>query len=452
MVNYNALYTKYLMDKYGVSWFKFDETVTSTVLDSKGTNTSTVTGTSIVSGVSGNARSFDGAGLIQLNSRVIPLGRKSIRFKFKRNGNPLSDEYIISNELGSSGNHGDRISVTGNTGLITWVSCKGTSGVFRLAFSSPNSVCDNQWHDILLTWDGTTNTNTAKIYVDDMKNPVATSTATAIETTAQSTNLVIGASSLSNARLYFTGLIDELEIYNEVVVPIMSKILLSYGDKVVSVKQGSPQENLVPAMTNYTIPSGTVEASTTYSSYYAWKAFDRVNDSYGWLSNAITGWLKYTFPLAILVQAYTIKSGDNSTTRTPKTWTFEGSNDGTNWTVLDTRTNETNWSTGERRSYVFKNKTKFLSYRINVTSNNGDTSYVSIGEMEMMELGASTLKLLTNSDESTFLKEGIDIGNLSEIADKIKLYRSNSSTLASGKTFEHTIDMSKRRVDKITLG
>ncbi|WP_340016436.1 discoidin domain-containing protein [Paenibacillus sp. FSL K6-1318] len=244
--------------------------------------------------------------------------------------------------------------------------------------------------------------------------------------------------------------IDEngnLSEYKELV----SKILLSSGDKVVSIRQGSPQENLVPAMTNYTLPSGTVEASSTYSSYYAWKAFDKVNDSYGWLSNGITGWLKYTFPLESLVQAYTIKSGDNSTTRTPKSWTFEGSNDGSSWTVLDSRVNETNWSTGEKRTYVFKNITKFLMYRINVTSNNGDTSYVSIGEMEMMELGLSTLKFLPNNNETTFSNEGMQIGNLSELADKIKIYASNSVALSSGKIFEHTINMSKRRVDKIML-
>ena len=35
----------------------------------------------------------------------------------------------------------------------------------------------------------------------------------------------------------------------------------------------------------------------------------------------------------------------NTEQRPPKSWTFEGSNDGNNWTILDTRTNENTWST-----------------------------------------------------------------------------------------------------------
>lgn len=456
MVNYNALYAKYLMDRYGVAWFKFDETVTSTVFDSKGSNTSTVTGTSIVSGVSGNARSFNGASLIQLNSRVIPLGRKSIRFKFKRNGNPLSDEYIISNELGSSGSHGDRISVTANTGLMTWVSCRGTAGSFRLAFSSTNSVCDNQWHDILLTWDGTINSNAAKIYVDDMVTPVAIATATAIETVTQSANLVIGASSLTNARLFFTGQLDEFEVYNEVIDPIMSKILLSSGDKYYSTTQPLLKEN--PPMTSNTAPSGLASASTSYDvSTGPYYAFRRIPTGQGWRTNNLkSGWLQYDFGSGkeIAVNSYTISLTyfDSIPAGSPKNWTFEGSNTGSfsgDQKILDSKANY--HFTEITTVFTIKNKESFRYYRLNISENNGGT-WLYISDLILQELPLRKLVEKDDLDENTYLSSEPDNFQLNKLFEETISVTTKINTLGLGKTFEHTIDMSKRRVDKITLG
>lgn len=42
------------------------------------------------------------------------------------------------------------------------------TGSFQLSFYG---IDDSQWHDVLFTWDGTTNANGAKLYIDDMVNP-----------------------------------------------------------------------------------------------------------------------------------------------------------------------------------------------------------------------------------------------------------------------------------------
>ena len=69
----------------------------------------------------------------------------------------------------------------------------------------------------------------------------------------------------------------------------------------------------------------------------------------------------------------------------PTQWTFEGSNDASSWTVLDTQT-ETHDPSGTitSKAYEFTNSTAFRYYRINITAVNGDNSLI-LFEVEMME-------------------------------------------------------------------
>ena len=71
-------------------------------------------------------------------------------------------------------------------------------------------------------------------------------------------------------------------------------------------------------------------------------------------------------------------STDTYPGRTPKTWTFEGSNDDSAWTVLDTQTNFTAWTRWERVAFTTTNTTAYKWYRINVTVNQGD-AYTGVG-------------------------------------------------------------------------
>ena len=56
---------------------------------------------------------------------------------------------------------------------------------------------------------------------------------------------------------------------------------------------------------------------------------------------------------------------------TPKNWTVDWSDDGTNWTTLQAFTNETDWFTREKRTYTLSGATSHPYWRVNVTANNG---------------------------------------------------------------------------------
>src|SRR3989338_763252 len=181
------------------------------VADSSGNgNTGTPTGTSVVSGKFGNARSFNGVSdYIQIGSRVTPLGAKTYEFWIKTT-HPTggTTRAMFDNLGGTSANHGDAFSIS--SGKIYWASYKGVGGDDRFIVSGNTLINDGNWHHIAGTWDGTTNSNAVKVYVDGVQD--ATGTADSTESTTQSFNLRIGASNEPSG--YFPGTLDEVRISN----------------------------------------------------------------------------------------------------------------------------------------------------------------------------------------------------------------------------------------------
>lgn len=165
--------------------------------------------------------------------------------------------------------------------------------------------------------------------------------------------------------------------------------------------------NAIPAMTSNTAPSGIASASSENGSYQAWKAFDKVTGVYGWTSTATTAWIKYEFPKPIAIKKYSLKS-DQYPNRTPKNWTFEGSNDGSNWIVIDTIVGQTAWGVNAVRTFETNNTTQYKMYRINVTANNGDTASVSIDEIEMFEIVYEYKALLQSNSKAYSTQNNLD--------------------------------------------
>lgn len=212
--------TKDNMDRCGIAWFKFDE-ASGNSLDSKGSFVGTNNNTTVVAGVSGNARSFNGTtSFIQFNNKVIPLGKKSIRFKFK---GTTTNPYVVATTNGSSGVSGFRVAISATA--ITTQFVQGT--VIQNHVYNTN-LLDNVWHDILITWDGTTNANAVKMYIDDMLTPKHTGTNSVTETTAYAYNLTLFRQP-EFAGNFGTGAIDELEIYNDVISVAPDKTLVFHN-------------------------------------------------------------------------------------------------------------------------------------------------------------------------------------------------------------------------------
>lgn len=133
---------------------------------------------------------------------------------------------------------------------------------------------------------------------------------------------------------------------------------------------------------------GTASASGSYGTgYEADKAFDN-NLPTSWATPMYTSsdWLSYDFGsgLSKIITEYTFQL-DASSSTLPTAWSFEGSADGSTWTVLHSLTGQS-LSTGTKYTYTFTNSTAYRYYRLNITSK----SYYSpmyFAEVEM--IGAS---------------------------------------------------------------
>lgn len=226
---------------------------------------------------------------------------------------------------------------------------------------------------------------------------------------------------------------------------ILNKYLIQTRDNNLFTVSGGNEytENLIPIMTSNTTPSGIASASSIHTTNYdAWEAFDKIKTNcWSTLSNS-TGWIKYEFSEPQKISKYTILSA-GSVARCPKNWTFEGSNDGVNWTVLDTRTNITVWSGTVKNEFVFNNTNLYIAYRINISANNGDTSYLQIAEMEMMgNFNYELDRLQGTLSDVLFINRGVTDPTIinNQTPTKKGVYALDKGTLGTGKQFEINLE------------
>jgi hypothetical protein len=113
-------------------------------------------------------------------------------------------------------------------------------------------------------------------------------------------------------------------------------------------------------------------------------AFDNNVATY-WLSATnLPRWVKYQLPTAKTVIAYGIYTYNN-TDYVVFDWTLAGSNNGTDWTTLDTVTN--GFTSGQISTWGYFNvdtPASYLYYRLTVTRNNGGTR-VAINELGLYD-------------------------------------------------------------------
>lgn len=144
----------------------------------------------------------------------------------------------------------------------------------------------------------------------------------------------------------------------------------------------------IPKMTGNTQPSGIVNAGSDTSN--AWKGFDQdaPTPTTFWAGTGVgsgTSWLSYQFTAAKTIKRYYIyRTAQNMK---PTSWTFEGSNDGSAWTILETVT--ANALNTPYLSGILPNTTAYLYYRINITAVTSGT-VANIYQFEMTESTATT--------------------------------------------------------------
>lgn len=132
-------------------------------------------------------------------------------------------------------------------------------------------------------------------------------------------------------------------------------------------------------------PDGLKEYAFDNSTNTSW--FDLAN------ANPATraSWIQYKLSAnSYVVTEYTITSADHAPERDPKDWELLGSNNGTEWTTLDTRTNELFSERLQKKSYTFTNVAAYAYYRLQIKSvnNPGTAAGVQLAELEILGIPA----------------------------------------------------------------
>lgn len=236
------------------------------------------------------------------------------------------------------------------------------------------------------------------------------------------------------------------------------KFLISSAGNYYSVNMSNIDKNLITPLISNAASAGIVSSSNSSTSA-AWTAFNGSKVDNGWVidlrNEPKTQWLSYKFPSPNVINKYTVTFSFTALDAAPKSWTFEGSNNGTDWVVLDTRTHETNWSQYQTREYVFYNKKAYMYYRIYVSDNNGGLYQIFISEIEMMQTNSTTIDLVTQApNEDDFIKFGIDKGttiDLSRTLDTKSFLVRNGTNLGTGKVYTSQYDTTNMTIKKIMI-
>ncbi|PIH56945.1 SPRY domain-containing protein [Paenibacillus sp. LK1] len=230
-----------------------------------------------------------------------------------------------------------------------------------------------------------------------------------------------------------------------------NKILLSSGDnKYYGSTEYVYTENLIPQLTSDTSTVGTAIASSVNSATYAaWKAFDR-DISTRWASIVTSAsYVGFAFLEPKKIIKYTIACNAQKSLD----WTFDAYSEISNtWVTLHQVTGITWSNDAEVKEFVFSNENFYKQYRINTTRTS--VAGPSISSIEMMEQKSIVVSIIetVSLDERTIMKYGSTNFPFNSKSERKRHILLNNKSYNSGKNFEHTIDMSKRRVDKIILG
>ncbi len=164
--------------------------------------------------------------------------------------------------------------------------------------------------------------------------------------------------------------------------PVQIKVTTSKGS-VVELEKFATTEGVVTNVTNLVKSSVSKDNGGGPSANEgSLKIIDNNVETTLYLSGwGGSWWMQFEFPSATVIKYYGIGSGNDSPDRDPKVWALQGSNDGLNWTDVDTRTlNDTFYKqAGDKYKQMFyyavANPQAFVHYRYNVTSNFGSGDF-----------------------------------------------------------------------------
>lgn len=276
----------------------------------------------------------------------------------------------------------------------------------RGSVTSTNTYNNNTWYHYAAVRQGRTITQ----YINGIADGSFTLSASDLDTQLGATaRLRIGGSGNgTTAGESFVGYLDDVRITNGIArytsnftVPVLPFTPVEYPPSALS---GTASNVVTTTLSSQLYGNGVYVAScgpNRWSTFGAGMGFDKAQalNNNMWATNSstynsstglydtslaagVTGgvqttagvngeWLQIQLPIPIVLTKYTLTGRDtNAYIQNPRNWTVFASNDGSSWTVIDTRSNVTAWASVAYGivNYTITNSNPYLYYRIVVTA------------------------------------------------------------------------------------
>jgi hypothetical protein len=117
-----------------------------------------------------------------------------------------------------------------------------------------------------------------------------------------------------------------------------------------------------------------------------------------------TAWVKWQGTQTLKAVSYALTSANDAAERDPKNWTLSGSNDGTNWTTLDTRSNEVFASRYLKKTYTIAAPATYLFYKLDITAIAGATANtLQFAEWDLTGSTSTSTSQTLEAENATFV-------------------------------------------------
>ncbi|MFA6006869.1 MAG: glycine-rich domain-containing protein [Candidatus Paceibacterota bacterium] len=268
----------------------------------------------------------------------------------------------------------------------------------------------------------------------------ATTTNLAVTGTASTSALIVSDNSTVGGTLSLTALTSGSVPYIGANGAVSQNNSIMYFDSINSrLAIGSTPANVqIPTfLTSDSAPSPYVASASTEVNCSAWQSFDS-DSSTAWCVNGTSGWLKIDLGTYTTVNQYKIQADSYTTYYTygPKTWTFEGSNDNSAWTVLNTQTNVPAWSSGEIRTYALGTAQNYRYYKLNISASQSD--WIFIGSLVLGNTATSHATPLAKLHVSTAEvgEKGLIVQGITSQTADLQEWQNGSGTVLGAVTAE----------------
>jgi putative alpha-1,2-mannosidase len=102
-----------------------------------------------------------------------------------------------------------------------------------------------------------------------------------------------------------------------------------------------------------------------------------------WMSPIDTATIDDRLAAPATIKQYTLTSAGDLPARDPRSWNLQGSQDGTTWTTIDSRTDLSFDDRRQTRAFVVAHPGSYTSYRLQITAGHGD-SHIQLAEWQLL--------------------------------------------------------------------